>query len=483
MSKVIIVLHCLIISAGMTICLSYGMANTQFISDLDATVKSYLKHMKKLFHGDIKQIRDPGDKKIISSYCSLPISSTKNITLMFTDEMINATSTSNQWIKLISLRETTNLSTDLYTTLPQPRYWTVARENLLASKYKISATILQNPSVFSGIMSNINSRLDFLSHYFDLPKLMRDRVVAVFRGAWIDRLGRIVNPLTCESMRLGACYSLKEFQSGSLNSSNHSRVLVSLASAWSGTWHFPMECLVALANFDYPKLSFDVTFHVPSKSPFIMSWMRLIGITDDKVLEGVQYADVLITPQPARCGSPYLAQIDWLRRKFKKYNTSDSPKPLLIYITRRKRGIKNDLVILPIVKDFVSRNDMMLYIHDDKKNMPSLQDQIDLFSKASFLVGPHGAAHMFLTFMDAYSSVIEFIPAEYPVFCYALLAHFGHHNYYMKVSLGGYVNVSVFKKLLNDMWDNQKADRNSALLPLPEEIPIVPPPRFLKFTG
>lgn len=236
-------------------------------------------------------------------------------------------------------------------------------------------------------------------------------------------------------------------------------MLISFASGWSGTWHFPMESIVALANTNFSAFP-EIMYHVPVRSDYIMSWMDMHGIPRDRVVDRVQYADILIVPQPAHCGVPLLSQLDWLKRKFKRFNQAKE-KPIVVYVVRQKRGVENEKHVRQTLDHYTLKHRYNLVIHDDHA---PLQSQIDLFSNATMIVAPHGAAEMFINFMDPYTFVIEFTSDQAPNLCYAGIANLRKLNYHMEPLNGAIVNLASFAKVLNQVAHVIKSNNSEATI-------------------
>jgi hypothetical protein len=361
---------------------------------------------------------------------------------------------SDPWVSLMPLLETTNISTDMYTLLPQPHFQDLIQANMIYeldiiehnSSRKHLYSFLKRPDFTQIMKTDLKKREWFMTEYLHVKNLLRDRHIAFFDGAWTDGFGLIVHPKDCRAVRNGACPHAHAFDTSSVSQAKRHRMLISFASGWSGTWHFPMESIVALANTDFSAFP-DIMYHVPIRSDYIMSWMDLHGIPRDRVVDRVQYADILIVPQPAHCGEPFLSQLDWLKRKFKRFNQVKD-KPIVVYISRHRRGIINEQDVKRAVHSFASLNNFNVVTHNDRA---SLQDQIDLFSKATMIVAPHGAAEMFINFMDPYTYVFEFILEQYPVFCYAGVANFRRLNYHMELLKGAVADITSVEATLAKM--------------------------------
>ncbi len=90
--------------------------------------------------------------------------------------------------------------------------------------------------------------------------------------------------------------------------------VINLGAGATGTWHFPMECFVALAGVSDEILQ-KSTFHITSKSSYITSWLKLLHIPDERITDSpFVNAKTLYVPEMGRCGETFPTQIQWLRK-------------------------------------------------------------------------------------------------------------------------------------------------------------------------
>ena len=120
----------------------------------------------------------------------------------------------------------------------------------------------------------------------------KNRKMAVFKNARVTGDGLIMNDASvCQAVRNGggnasmaSTLSYLSYQQERVPLENRYSRLITLANFAHGTWHFPMELMVALANVDHNIIA-KSKIHVKStkdKAP----WMNLLGIGMKQVVVG-----------------------------------------------------------------------------------------------------------------------------------------------------------------------------------------------------
>jgi len=187
--------------------------------------------------------------------------------------------------------------------------------------------------------------------------------------------------------------------------------VISISEWWgSGHWHFPIECLSALMSI---KNLENITLHISKKNSFCLNWIKLIGIKTKEIIHGIIYTDKLILPEIGVCGGIYYNQLLWLKERLKKYLSNEFNTLVLIKrninpsIKTNKRIVKNHQQVEHICKEFCKKRRLRFYLHDDI-NLPSLERQINIFSRAKIVIGPHGASAVNLLACKKGTFYIEF---------------------------------------------------------------------------
>ena len=208
--------------------------------------------------------------------------------------------------------------------------------------------------------------------------------------------------------------------------------VISISSLWSeGIWHFPYESLVSLMAI--PKdILIKSKIHVTKKSDYVIKWFEYLNISPSQLVSGNVYANNLYLPRMGKCGEPYYSQIKWLKNIINENNTllaQDNSKELIILVKRNyKRILKNYDLLELLLDTFCKKNGLQLYIHDDS-NLPSLQEQQNIFSNAKIVFAPHGAAGINIITMKETSLYVEFLPIKDVNLCYSRLAYLNNVNY------------------------------------------------------
>lgn len=227
-------------------------------------------------------------------------------------------------------------------------------------------------------------------------------------------------------------------------------LVVSISGVWSwGIWHFPCESFCALINTGIPT---DAKIHVNAATNYVRSWLKLIGIEDDRIIHGTVKAKTLIVPEQGACASPYPEQIDWLTNICRQ-DTELLPFRLLILSKRTKsRGWRNFKQVENVCVQLAQKLGLRLYLHDDS-NLPSLKDQQRAFRNASIVVAPHGGGNVHILAMDEGTTLIEVMSVTHIERCFLRLAVYRNINYYGVNSVNGVVDlnslIDVCEKISN----------------------------------
>ena len=244
----------------------------------------------------------------------------------------------------------------------------------------------------------------------------KTRSMDVFKNSKITDNGVIMNnDSVCKAVRNGSAndtspdtVSWLSFQNDTMPADNHYFHVITLANFAQGSWHFPMELLVALASVD-PDILAKSKIHVKSLHKRV-NWLSLVGILKKDVIEGTVtgavVADTVYAPQMGAYGQPTTSQLYWLRDIVRqKVNVSAIIRPLssrqrrsIVLIQREKVNsrrladfevIKSTLQLLAKLLNF----DFILH-----KEFTVFTDQFSLFANAAIVVAPHGAGGLFINF-------------------------------------------------------------------------------------
>jgi len=280
----------------------------------------------------------------------------------------------------------------------------------------------------------------------------KDKHVLLLRNVFVDNWGLIVHPESCMAVRNGACHpAAKPFAA---KPKSFYPLVITIATSWTGTWHFPMEDLVGLAYVD-DGIASKAVIHVPYSSLYLEKWLLAIGVGRNRVVTGTIGAKVLLVPQLAMCGKPFPSQLSWLREKLllppstiplhrhpstdnhslpsHPVNQASSLTGRIVFIERpdvRDLKYPQKSMLKNIVLSFAHQHRLQVYIHDSKSDAQSLTKQIEPFSRASMVVGEHGAGLLFTNFAPRHVCIIEVSSAKNPL-CYARMAYMNKQHYIM----------------------------------------------------
>ncbi len=301
-----------------------------------------------------------------------------------------------------------------------------------------------------------------LNQIFHAKRLARDRNLALFRGAWVDSAGLILNPSDCRIVRGGGCSSDAAFDASSPTDGDRHSVLVLLPGSLKEPWSFPMETMVALASIEQ-LLAPGVKYHVPKLSPWVFSWLDLVGIHHGDIVSGTQYADLLIAPEPAHCHDPYIAQLNWLHNKLRWEDDTASPALSVVYIGfNYQSGISNGGHVERLVAEFAKSATLNYYLVLENDFHSNLRERINIFSKASVVVAQQGLLDLFVNYMGPGSAVIELISGSRPLSlrC-ASIAYFRGISYHMEYVPSGSVDIQSLKVVLETVLTASKKQINA----------------------
>jgi hypothetical protein len=393
------------------------------------------------------------------------------------------------WFKVYDMNESNTLELqERANIVPTPRLFNIPDE-ILFRKWNIS-TERDEDACSSYVNCSLTQVLDDLLGY---KAAFQRRKITAFHNVWVDSRGLVVERKSCKAVRNGACPpSDSDFEHKKMIKFTPYPLVISLATSWKGTWHFPMEDVVALANIDKEILD-KVVFHVPIITTFITSWLKLLGIPDSRIVTDTIECQVLLIPQ-MRCGKPYYSQLQWMRHVYLPVEmdeqdkvlgsglpllgganatatatagavsgdkgdkgdnstvvavssrpsvTSNAPLQVLLIERHHARGVTNTKEVHNTMKTMTEALGMRLVVHSDQ-HMPPLIDQMKLFAKSDVIIAPHGAGLMFTTFAPHTSCIVEFSHPNSP-FCYAHIAYVRNMSYLMYDMRDNHMNINSVK--------------------------------------
>jgi hypothetical protein len=229
--------------------------------------------------------------------------------------------------------------------------------------------------------------------------------------------------------------------------------------------------------------------HVPYRSRYILRWIdTILHIPAERVIsDPFIQAKTLYVPEMGMCGRPTLSQMQWLRQranltadshttntraiqdkltgldrgKAKKWTSPlytdvftkeegatsssdkktkrkskpnvDAAKMNILLIQRSgARAVRNSHSVTDWLQTLKTVNPAInVYTHTERA-MPSLAEQIAIFSNAHIIIAPHGAGLLFSVFASEHACVIELMFPGYPT-CYARMAYLRRQDYMMSM--------------------------------------------------
>lgn len=189
--------------------------------------------------------------------------------------------------------------------------------------------------------------------------------------------------------------------------------VVTLTAGWQGAfYHWVHEVLPRLHLVEKSDKCF-ARIYVESALPFQRESLELLGIKEEQIINAKDIHAVR-TPQLIIPSIPEIPR-DWschfLREKILP---KISQRPALkLYISRNdasKRRILNEEEIMPLLKTYGFEK-VVLSEH-------SFKEQVELFSAANVIVGPHGAGFSHLVFCKKAAAVLEIFSPAYFHPCY-----------------------------------------------------------------
>jgi hypothetical protein len=227
-----------------------------------------------------------------------------------------------------------------------------------------------------------------------------------------------------------------------------------LAHPWTdGYYHWMFEVLPRLSVLEqFPSLAATPLIVPQELNAFQRESLSLLGIPGDRLLQtehGFFEAERLYFPQvPAPTGNPSPQAVSWLRSRFQATRPSvPTADTGLLYITRRdapQRRLLNEEAVLDLLRP-------MGFQPVSLAGMP-LAEQVRLFSRARFVIAPHGAGLTNMVFAPQGAKLIEFFGENYINGCYWALASIcGHRHACLigpAVGLDYYIPIEALKAIL-----------------------------------
>jgi capsular polysaccharide biosynthesis protein len=226
--------------------------------------------------------------------------------------------------------------------------------------------------------------------------------------------------------------------------------IISVACAWQPyTWHFIIEVLPGiLLSKKFMKYA-DCKIHLGRTNSIVEQWLRLVGIDVNRVITGDINCKNLFVPELAMYGTRHKLHLELLKENLECFTKKQSYIDLLIYIKRTKsRQFTNSDEIESWLQMYAKANNLVYYIHDDSC-LPSVKDQLEMFSNAKVVVAQHGAGSINMVVAKPNAVLIELFDESYVNYCCKPIIQALRQRYVDIVGSSYSIAVTKIEKALN----------------------------------
>lgn len=214
---------------------------------------------------------------------------------------------------------------------------------------------------------------------------------------------------------------------------NFKNILVlSTASSSLNYYHFLLDMVPKFADFSDYIDQFDKIIFSGPKSQFLVDFLNIFNISDKSIImenkSAIFACNSLVVGPRSQVGNPTVRVINSIRSLFQDKNFFPPNFPSKIYISRSnasRRRIKNEKQLFDSLSNFGFE---MIRLEEY-----SLNDQVNLFRNAEFIIGPHGAGLANLVFCKPATKVIELFPESYTEPCMYNISKINFLNYHFLI--------------------------------------------------
>ena len=251
--------------------------------------------------------------------------------------------------------------------------------------------------------------------------------IAVMQHAFVDEEGNVCDAKHCIGIRSCEMKVAKPRGAGT----PHDQLYVVAENQGYGFFHFFGEDFVRISvGIDLLLEDKSIKVHVVRKNAFTKDYMRLVGIDESRLIEGVATARVLFYPEPSACGSPsrYIARQTrhMLRTALLLPPTGGAaaaaarPRILVVKRSGSRKVLNHDALVAALSR--VAGDTADVEVFDDKRN-PGARKTLELFGTSAIIVGPHGAGLSNIAVAPPGTTVVEFIVSGRAInICYMVFA-------------------------------------------------------------
>lgn len=205
----------------------------------------------------------------------------------------------------------------------------------------------------------------------------------------------------------------------------------SIAQYWGeGFYHFAIENLPRISpylSFLHEHQNIKVHVQLDGNPAFTSDFLERLGISRDRLVHGSVGAKILYIPSGTPCGQPNIFATYLLSLYLRKTAPTTEGKNSIILIRRsKKRFFLKHKQIYQLLSKVADIFGLRLDVFGDSP-LPSLEETMDLFSRATVVVAPHGAGLANLLWTKPGTVVVEGICFNTGLtttnLCYVTLAH------------------------------------------------------------
>jgi len=158
-------------------------------------------------------------------------------------------------------------------------------------------------------------------------------------------------------------------------------------------------------------------------SPFTLPLFRWFGI-QNSIISSLPKAVCRIKAKYVECGNPSPEKLRLLRNVIESKVKFERQYGILIH-RQKSRALLNESDVLVTLQTVYPSIEWKIF------DLPTIEETIDLFSKAAIIVGSHGAGMTNMLFSSSGIPIVEFMPLEQPNVCYWHLSEVLGNRYYM----------------------------------------------------
>lgn len=258
-----------------------------------------------------------------------------------------------------------------------------------------------------------------IGHFFEPRQILEvgDAVVNPVSGTvWLDRKGVAESsPWNPEKV-----FARSPFLPGRFFRASYDRYLLVGQRQWN-YYHFLVEELPKVLRVKAKGIDFTVI--VAADAPnYVVDWLGRVEAPVRRITRSVTVGRLLLPVVGNDTGWPHPRDVELLRQEvgIPKIRSSERNK---LYVSRRrsKRPLENELD----VESWFRTRGFQIVLAESL----SIENQIELFSAASVVVGPHGAGLVNLVFCEPGTKVLELVSPSNSNACFAVLAELNQLDY------------------------------------------------------